>query len=166
MEKLQNYQFEKKNLEVIVSEGGDLLFVAVDVCNILGLTNTTKAVKQLDEDEYLPYPLVRAGQKRDTNVITESGLYALIIRSNKPAAKKFRKWVTSEVLPSIRKNGSYSSIQSEAIEDKEAMQRIYKELDSLEAINKANNKRMKELRANVKMISLKDYSAPNLFSIS
>jgi prophage antirepressor-like protein len=63
----------------------------------------------LEDDEHLTLPLVRAGQSRTVNVVNESGLYALIFQSRKPVAKKFRKWVTSDVLPAIRKTGYYST---------------------------------------------------------
>ena len=83
-------------------------FVAVEVCNILGLDQPTRALDGLEEDEKLTLPIVRAGQKRVVNLINESGLYSLIFKSRKPEAKAFRKWVTSEVLPSIRKTGTYT----------------------------------------------------------
>lgn len=83
--------------------------VAKDVCDILGLNNPTRALSGLDEDEKLTLPIVRAGQTRKTNLVNESGLYALIFKSRKPEAKAFRKWVTSEVLPAIRKRGYYYS---------------------------------------------------------
>ena len=76
-----------------------------DVCAILGLTNTTMAMRCLDADEFT-LNLIE-GSHRPTNMINESGLYALIVRSDKPSAKAFRKWVTSEVLPAIRKTGGY-----------------------------------------------------------
>ena len=87
---------------------GEVWFVAADVCKALELDNVTKALYSLDDDEKLTLPLVRSGQKRTVNIINESGLYALTIKSKKEKAKKFRKWITKEVIPSIRKNGSYS----------------------------------------------------------
>jgi prophage antirepressor-like protein len=88
-------------------------FVANDICDILGLTNTRDILsKCLDADEKLTYTIYTSGQNRKVNLVTESGLYALIIRSNKPQAKKFRKWITSEVIPSLRKNGTYRLNQS------------------------------------------------------
>ncbi|MBN1987845.1 MAG: hypothetical protein JW783_00425 [Bacteroidales bacterium] len=85
-------------------------FIAYEVCEILGLTNPSERIKSsLDKDEYLPYVLHRSGQKRSVNLVTESGLYSLIFQSRKPEAKSFRKWVTAEVLPSIRKNGHYGN---------------------------------------------------------
>ena len=82
-------------------------FVAPDVCKTLGIQNATQALKSLDDDEKLPYVLHRAGQKRKINLVSESGLYALIFKSSKPEAKKFRRWVTKEVIPAIRKTGAY-----------------------------------------------------------
>lgn len=81
------------------------MFCLIDICKALEIKNATDVAKRLDEDELTRLNLgSRAGE---TNFVTESGLYAVILRSDKPNAKKFRKWVTSEVLPSIRKTGSY-----------------------------------------------------------
>mgnify|MGYP000205491817 CR=1 FL=1 len=81
------------------------MFCLIDICKALEIKNATDVAKRLDEDELTRLNLgSRAGE---TNFITESGLYAVILRSDKPNAKKFRKWVTAEVLPSIRKTGSY-----------------------------------------------------------
>lgn len=81
------------------------MFCLIDICKALEIKNATDVAKRLDEDELTRLNLgSRAGE---TNFITESGLYAVILRSDKPNAKKFRKWVTSEVLPSIRKTGGY-----------------------------------------------------------
>lgn len=95
-----------------INKDGNIWFVAADVCAVLGLTNITMALKSLDDDEAaLNNTEVSSEngviQKREVNIINESGLYALILRSRKPEAKRFRKWVTSEVLPSIRKTGRY-----------------------------------------------------------
>ncbi|MDN3581949.1 BRO-N domain-containing protein [Mucilaginibacter flavus] len=86
---------------------GEPWFIAVEVCNLLGLTNVTEAIRGLDDDEKLTSPILRAGQVRATNLINESGLYNLIFRSKKPSAKAFRKWVTKEVIPVIRKTGAF-----------------------------------------------------------
>ena len=102
------YQNENKLDELTTVEiDGEIWFVANDVCQLLDIQNVTQAISSLDDDEKLPYVLHRAGQKRSVNLINESGLYALVFKSKKESAKKFRKWVTKEVLPSIRKSGSY-----------------------------------------------------------
>lgn len=81
------------------------MFCLVDVCRALEIKNATDVAKRLDEDELTRLNL--GGRAGESNFITESGLYAVIVRSDKPNAKKFRKWVTSEVLPTIRKTGGY-----------------------------------------------------------
>jgi hypothetical protein len=86
---------------------GEPWFIAVEVCALLGLTSATESLRGLDDDEKLTSVIHRAGQKRQVNLINESGLYNLIFKSRKESAKKFRKWVTKEVIPSIRKKGSY-----------------------------------------------------------
>jgi prophage antirepressor-like protein len=81
------------------------MFCLVDVCRALEIKNATDVAKRLDEDELTRLNL--GGRAGESNFITESGLYAVIVRSDKPNAKKFRKWVTSDVLPAIRKTGGY-----------------------------------------------------------
>ena len=80
-------------------------FVAADICKALGLSSPTKAILALDDDESTLNTI--QGSHRPTNFVSESGMYALIFRSRKAIAKTFRKWVTSEVLPSIRERGGY-----------------------------------------------------------
>ncbi len=90
-----------------VQQNGEPWFVLKDVCDILGLTDTSKISTRLDPDELTRIRFVSGGQNREMLCINESGLYNVILRSDKPEAKPFRKWVTSEVLPSIRKHGAY-----------------------------------------------------------
>lgn len=82
-------------------------FVAKDVCDALQLTEVSNTLNRLDDDEKLMRTLFVSGQGRQMWLVNESGLYNLIFQSRKPEAKAFRKWVTSEVLPSIRKTGRY-----------------------------------------------------------
>ena len=97
-------EFEEIRIE---RKEGELLFCVADVCDALGLTHTTNAVQALDDDERMNVKILHAGQIREILFVTESGLYTVIMRSNKPKAKAFRRWVKGEVLPSIRKNGFY-----------------------------------------------------------
>ena len=100
--------FKNEGYEIRVF--GDLenpLFVAKDICDVLGYKEVSKTLSKLDEDEKLTRKIFVSGQNRDMQCINESGLYTLILRSNKPEAKKFKKWVTGEVLPTIRKQGMY-----------------------------------------------------------
>lgn len=82
-------------------------FVATDVCQVLGISNNRDAVSRLDDDEKATSALPTQFGVKDMWLVSESGLYSLIFQSRKAEAKKFRKWVTSEVLPSIRKKGYY-----------------------------------------------------------
>ena len=100
------FSFETQDVRA-VTIGGDPWFVARDVCDILELGHVTNALAGLDDDELTVEKLQSGGQSREMKLISESGLYTLVIRSNKPQAKLFRKWVTSVVLPSIRKTGEY-----------------------------------------------------------
>lgn len=86
---------------------GEPWFVAKDVCDILGLAFGRSSVQLLDDDEKGVHSMDTPGGKQEMTTINESGLYSLIFQSRKPEAKLFRKWVTSEVLPSIRKWGYY-----------------------------------------------------------
>lgn len=86
---------------------GEPWFIAKDICDVLGLTNSRKTLTALDDDEKGVTISDTLGGKQEMAIINESGLYHLIILSRKPEAKVFRKWITSEVLPSIRKNGFY-----------------------------------------------------------
>jgi prophage antirepressor-like protein len=88
-------------------------FVTKDVCFALGLTNNREATKGLDEDETMVSEILTPSRgKQKMLLINESGIYSLIFRSNKPEAKLFRKWVTNEVLPAIRRTGQYSPVSS------------------------------------------------------
>ena len=83
---------------------GEPWFVAVDVCSVLDLSNPTIAVSRLDEDERAKFILGRQG---DATIVNEPGLYTLVLGSRKPEAKAFKRWITHEVLPNIRKHGVY-----------------------------------------------------------
>ena len=94
-----------------ITKDNESMFCLADVCKALEIKNATDVAKRLEEDEVTRLNL--GSQSGETNFVTESGLYAVILRSDKPNAKKFRKWVTSEVLPSIRKNGGYIANQEQ-----------------------------------------------------
>lgn len=95
-------------LRVIIREG-EPWFVAADVCAALELGNVTNALKRLDEDELALISIKGFARGNDlVNLVSEPGLYSLILGSRKPEARQFKRWVTHDVLPSIRKTGSYS----------------------------------------------------------
>ena len=92
-----------------VERDGEVWFVAKDVCDILEITNARDAVSELDEDEKNTVAISDGNRGNpNMNIISEPGLYALVLKSRKPEAKAFSRWVRHEVLPSIRRTGSYS----------------------------------------------------------
>ena len=109
---LSVYNFEAFPVRITDRDGAPW-FVAKDVCNVLNIKQTVKGINGLDEDEVQTMHLIDSiGRRQQTYIISESGLYALVIRSNKPEARKFRKWVTGEVLPAIRRNGQYQAVEN------------------------------------------------------
>lgn len=103
MNGLQVFQYEGKQVRT-VEKDGETWWVLKDVCEVLQIKNPTDVWKRLDEDERSRFNLGRQGEG---TIINESGLYHVILRSDKPNAKPFRRWVTKEVLPEIRRKGSY-----------------------------------------------------------
>jgi prophage antirepressor-like protein len=89
---------------------GEPWFVAADVCKALEIGNSTNALKRLDDDEQALYSIKGLSRGNETaNIVNEPGLYSLILGSRKPEAKAFKRWITHEVIPSIRKHGAYVS---------------------------------------------------------
>ena len=106
MNELQIFNYNDKQVRT-VEKDGDVWWVLKDVCDILGLNSPHKVAERLEEDEKGRNLIPTPGGDQEMAIINESGLYNVILRSDKPEAKPFRKWVTSEVLPSIRKHGAY-----------------------------------------------------------
>jgi len=107
MNELQIYNYNDKQVRTVEMDG-EPWFVLKDVCEILGLGTPSRVAERLDLDEVSQTHIIDSiGRQQETTIINESGLYNVILRSDKPEAKPFRKWVTSEVLPSIRKHGAY-----------------------------------------------------------
>ncbi|SDE20579.1 BRO-N domain-containing protein, partial [Desulfuromonas thiophila] len=106
-----SFQFHNSaehKIRTLLHEDGSIWFVAKDACEILEMG--TEQIRRLDDDEKGLRKVPTPGGKQSLAVINESGLYTLVLRSNKPQAKPFRKWITAEVLPTIRKTGSYSFV--------------------------------------------------------
>ena len=113
MNEIQIFNYQSNEVRT-VEMCGEPWFVLKDVCTVLGLTTPARVAERLDGDEVSQTHLTDSmGRKQETTVVNESGLYHVILRSDKPEAAPFRKWVTSEVLPSIRKNGGYIVGQQE-----------------------------------------------------
>ena len=110
---LQVFSYKEQQVRTVELDG-EIWFVAKDVCDILELSNPTEALRSLDEDERMTLSNSEghSGQRggaQSYNVINEPGMYKLIFKSRKAEAKEFTRWVTHEVLPSIRKNGIYTN---------------------------------------------------------
>ena len=100
-------------------------FAAKDVCELLGLDNSRQAVSRLDDDEKGVINSDTLGGKQELTFVNESGMYALIFQSRKPQARAFRKWVTGEVLPSLRKYGYYVDPEAQLTdEQREELERV------------------------------------------
>lgn len=105
MNQLQSFNFNQNQLRIVIKDGQPW-WIAKDVCHVLDISNPTQALSRLDEDERSMFNIGRQG---NANVVNEYGLYSLILGSRKPEAREFRKWVTHDVLPSIRKTGMYAT---------------------------------------------------------
>ena len=107
------FDFEEQAVRVVMRDG-EPWFVAADICRVLEIQNATDATKRLDDDEVTLDTI--EGSHRPTNLVSESGLYALVLTSRKPEARRFRKWVTAEVLPAIRRHGRYELVAPDSAE--------------------------------------------------
>ena len=103
---LQVFSYEGNEVRT-VQKGSEILWVLKDVCGILGIEKYRDAATRLDDDEREPVLVDTLGGRQEMIAVTESGLYSIILLSRKPEAKKFKRWVTHEVLPTIRKHGAY-----------------------------------------------------------
>lgn len=108
MNELMLFQKEEFGQVRVVEHNGEPWFIAKDVCECLGL-DTSNLSKVLDEDELSTCPVQYTDQVRNLSITSEAGLYSLILRSRKPEAKAFKRWVVHEVLPAIRKHGIYAT---------------------------------------------------------
>jgi len=107
MNELQVFSYEGNEIRT-VRKGEETWWVLKDVCEILDLTTTARVAERLDDDEVSQTHIIDSiGRKQETTIVSESGLYNVILRSDKPEAKKFKRWVTHEVLPTIRRHGAY-----------------------------------------------------------
>lgn len=136
----ENEEFGK--IRTIIKDGAPW-FVLADVCKILEISNSRMVANRLDDEDLMSVKLTSGGQHRDMTAISESGLYDAILRSDKPQAKPFRKWVTSEILPTIRKTGGYVANEDMFIENYlPFLDEPYQNLFRLQmvAINKLNDR--------------------------
>lgn len=110
MKDIQIFNNEQFGQVRVTTKDNEPWFVGKDIAEVLGYSNTAKAIRDhVDIEDKLSERIVLSGQNREVILINESGLYSLILGSKLPSAKKFKKWVTSDVLPSIRKHGMYAT---------------------------------------------------------
>lgn len=128
---------------------GEPWFIGKDIATILNYTNTAKAIRDhVDDDDKLTERIVLSGQNRDVIFINESGFYSLILSSKMPNAKKFKKWVTSEVLPSLRKTGTYTVVATQPSATSSIIVQPTSDIELPKATNTwylKNRKRIREL---------------------
>lgn len=124
---------------------GDPWFVAADVCKALELEKTNRALSRLDDDEKGAHSVSTPGGRQRMSIISESGLYSLILGSRKPEAKAFKRWITHEVIPSIRKHGAYmtDSLLDALEAHPEAVPEYLNRLRSENARNRELNRRLR-----------------------
>lgn len=107
---IQTFDFNAATLRILTNENGEPWFVLRDCMNILDLSNPTETVKMFDDDEFSTTEVIDSiGRRQQTYIISEAGLYGLVLKSRKPEAKEFKRWVTHEILPTIRKHGLYAT---------------------------------------------------------
>ena len=141
MNELQVFKNQEFGLVRTLTLNDEPWFVGKDVASILKYTNTTKAIRDhVDEEDKLTERIVLSGQNREAIFINESGLYSLILSSKMPSAKKFKRWVTSEVLPALRKTGQY---QVKELSGQELMAKALIEAQSVLA---AKDKQIEEMK--------------------
>lgn len=138
---IQLFQFDRHEIRTLMLDGQPW-FVLKDICDVLEIANSRNVAARLEDDEKGVHQMDTLGGTQKTTIINESGLYAVILRSDKPQAKPFRKWVTAEVLPAIRKTGSYAlpnvtppniappKLQDPELVGRAALRHILEELDS------------------------------------
>jgi prophage antirepressor-like protein len=139
----QKLNFQNLPVRVKTDDDDQIWFAGIDICEILGYQNPNNIIKKLlDDDERKLEDLTDpSGQKRKTWIISESGLYSLIITSTKPEAKTFKRWVTHDVLPSIRKAGKFTT--DELKQHEAHLQQLVKDIEDLNALKNTHNEQIK-----------------------
>lgn len=113
MNELTSLDFEGTPVRIVNSADGEPRWVLADVCRACGIDNSRNVAARLDDDQKGVVTMDTLGGPQKVNVVTESGLYDVILDSRKPEARRFRKWVTGEVLPAIRRTGGYIPVREE-----------------------------------------------------
>lgn len=155
---LQVFAYDENMIRTVEGENGETLFVAKDIAEVLGYSDTQAMTRRLDDDEVGSYTDNSSGQGRNLAVLNESGLYSAILGSNKTEAKAFKKWITSEVLPTIRKTGGYG-VTAEARELALRVAKLEKEAAKAKQIAKKPKPDSVESFISKKIICTSGYSS-------
>lgn len=153
MNDLTIFNFESQSVRIVTIDAQPI-FIAQDLCKVLELDNVSRALSRLDDDQKVELPRdIILTISNDANTVrllgvTESGMYALVLTSRKPAARTFRKWVTAEVLPTIRKTGAYSIQPAPALTQMEVLAAIAQRMVEQERQLKQHDQVLGELVAN------------------
>ena len=146
MSNITPFSYEDHEVRVL-DINGEPWFVLADLCKVLALSNPAVVAKRLDEADVSRTYISSSGQRRAMTIITESGMYDLVVRSDSPAAKPFQRWVTHEVLPAIRRTGTYATRPQPQLSEDEIVHRALQitarrveqlEADLAKALPKAN----------------------------
>jgi prophage antirepressor-like protein len=158
MQALQNvFSFQDKQVRVVLRDG-EPWFVARDVCEVLDHSDTSTAIRRLDDDEKLTQTMFVSGQNREVWLVNEPGLYSLILTSRKPEAKAFKRWITHEVIPAIRKTGAYAVDQNKVVplSERQALIQSLKltaelaeEMEEVKSITQTHSQKLMELEQKV-----------------
>ena len=149
----QKFDFKGNLVRMKTDQEEQYWCAGIDVCNILGYADSYQKIKTLDEDEYrLDRVTDGQGKQKETLTVNEFGLYSLILTSTKPEAKEFKRWITHEVLPAIRKAGRYTSEEEKAREEK--LQTIAREIQLLSSEKDDLQKRLHEKKKAIEKKSM------------
>lgn len=149
---VQPFDFKGYKVRTLTFETGQTWWVLKDVCEVLGIRNATDVAKRLDRDEVTRFNL--GGLSGQANIVNETGLYRIILRSDKPEAKEFQRWVTHDVLPSIRRHGAYMSpeVIERTLADPDYLIRLATQIKDERAARVAAERRVEAQRPKVEAL--------------
>lgn len=159
MSEISVFNFNENEVRTIVKDDGEIWFVASDVATVLEYSVASAMIRHLDEDEKGVSIVHTLGGEQEVSIISESGLYSATLKSRKPEAKQFKKWITSDVLPSIRKNGGY--IVGQEVDSPEILM-----AKALQVANNILESKTKELEAAKSKVELLEPKAQALETIA
>jgi len=162
----QTYDFQSNKIRLIIIDN-EPWFVAKDVSDVLDYSDSQAMTRRLDKSELKSYTDTSSGQGRKIKIISEAGLYMAILGSQKPIAKSFQKWVTKDILPSIRKTGSYSISQDSTIPKSEIQELTEYSKQAFELLNLVQAQDSLSLHRFAKLFEKQDKKSPlELFDIN